>query len=342
MTLPWSAADFFQRALTRHNQGDLVGALADFDEAARRDPHSAELRNNCGVLRRALGDIDGALAAFGEAIRCNPNFAEAFNNRGVIYLSRGIISQAMVDFDEAIRLVPSYTDALNNRGIARRSLGDLAGARADFDRVLQDRPNDVHCVRNRASVRREMRDLDGALADLERALTVASRPAAAAVYFDRGIIRMLQADWAVAVADFDKALEINPRYTAAYIYRGNARFHNHDSMAINDHLRGFRIDGPRAASEVVEVIGGDLMRDQQGFFDDCENHLGKNPDDFVALIRRGVGLLLRNRNVEAMADLERVAGLGHEHRSQVQLLRRAVEDYQGRRKTARSRVLQGS
>jgi tetratricopeptide (TPR) repeat protein len=328
MTLPRSAGEFFLRAMSRHRQGDLAGALADFEEAARLDPASAELRNNCGALRRALGDLDGALAAFEEALRCNPRSAEAFNNRGVIRLMRGDPTRALADFDEAVRLSPSYVNALSNRGVARRELGDLAGAMVDFNQVLRVDPSNLDAARNRALARREAGDLAGAAADLDQALARFPRAAAAGLYLDRANVRIQQGDWLAAVSDLDQALAIDPRLTEAYIYRGNARHHDGDPMAIVDHLRAFRLDGPMAARELVELVRRDMLRDPEAVFQVCNKHLMRVPDDPVALIRRGLSFMLLGRTEEAITDLDRAAGQSPELRSSRELLERAVKEYQ--------------
>jgi Tfp pilus assembly protein PilF len=332
MTLPRSAGEFFGRAMRRHRQGDLAGALADFEEAARLDPASAELRNNCGVLRRALGDLDGALAAFEEALRCNPRSAEAFNNRGVVRLMRGDAARALADFNEAVRLSPSYVNALSNRGVARIELGDFAGALADFDQVLRADPGNLDAARNRALARREAGDLAGAAADLDQALARTPRAAAAGLYFDRGSVRIQQGEWLAAVADFEQALAIDPRLTGAYVHRGNARHHNGDPTAVVDHLRAFQLDGPMAAREIVELVHLDMLRDPGAVFQVCNKHLLRNPDDPVALVRRGLSFLLLGRTEEATADLDRAVGLTPVLRPGRALLERAVKEYQARLK----------
>jgi tetratricopeptide (TPR) repeat protein len=332
MTLPQTAGDFFLRAMNRHQQGDLPGALADFEEAARLDPASAELRTNCGALRRALGDLDGALADFEDALRCNPRSAEAFNNRGVIRLMRGDPTRALADFNEAIRLSPSYVNALGNRGVARRELGDLAGAVADFDEVLRADPRNLEAARNRALARREAGDLPSALADLNQALVRTPRAAASGLYLDRANIRIQQGDWPAAVFDLDNALAIDPRLTEAYIYRGNARHHNGDPLAFVDHLRAFRLDGAAAARELVELVHLDMLRDPEGVFQICNKHLTRSPDDPVALLRRGLSFMLLGRTEEATADLDRAAVQSPELRSSRELLERAVKEHQERLK----------
>jgi Tfp pilus assembly protein PilF len=333
MTLPQTAVEFFRRAMSRHRQGDLAGALADFEEAARLDPASAELHNNCGALRRAMGDLDGALAAFEEALRCNPRSAEAHNNRGVVRLTRGDLTGALADFNEALQLTPGYVGALCNRGVARRELGDLDGATADFEQVLRADPGNLEAARNWAEARREAGDLTAAVAALELALSLAPRAAAAGLHFDRGNIRLQQGDWPAAILDFDQALTIDPQFVEAHVYRGSARHHNCEPLAFVDYLHAFRLDPPLAAREIVELVHLDLLRNPDTVFEVCDKHLARIPDDPVALLRRGLSFLLLGRAQEAASDLGRSEGLSADVRSCRALLERAVAERQNFLKT---------
>jgi tetratricopeptide (TPR) repeat protein len=328
MTPPRSAGEFFGRALQRHRQGDLRGALADFEEAARLDPGSAPLRNNCGAMRQALGDLDGALAAFEEALRCDPRSAEALNNRGVIRLMRGDVCAALADFDAAVALSPAYAHALTNRGAARHRLGDLNGALADFNEALRVSPGHLDAVRNRALARREADDLAGAAADLMQALPRTPRGAAAGLYLDLASIHLLRADWAAAVPLLDQALAIDPNFTEAYLHRGNARYHLNDPRALDDHIRAFRLDPRLWAREVVEIIHWDLTRDPAAALQRCNAHLARSPDDLVSLAWRGLYHRLLNRTGEAGADLGRVAAANPELRAGLPVLLKAVEELQ--------------
>jgi Tfp pilus assembly protein PilF len=49
------------------------------------------------------GDNDRAIADYNEAIRRDPNSALAFDNRGTAYLKKGDNDRAIADYNEAIR-----------------------------------------------------------------------------------------------------------------------------------------------------------------------------------------------------------------------------------------------
>jgi len=52
------------RGLVRREQGDVVGALADYDQAIALKPDDATAYNDRGIMRREQGDLAGALADY--------------------------------------------------------------------------------------------------------------------------------------------------------------------------------------------------------------------------------------------------------------------------------------
>ena len=71
---PTYAPAFIGRGVTRHEQGDRVGAIADYDEAIRLDPTHALAFYNRGLTRNEQGDRVGAIADYeaGQALGTAP------------------------------------------------------------------------------------------------------------------------------------------------------------------------------------------------------------------------------------------------------------------------------
>src|SRR6516164_8569996 len=78
-------------------------------------PKTAVAFNNRGMAYQAKGQYDHAIADFDEAIRRDPKLAPAFYNRGLAYGSKDQYDRAIVDFDEAIRLDSRFAFAFNSR-----------------------------------------------------------------------------------------------------------------------------------------------------------------------------------------------------------------------------------
>ena len=72
-----SANSYFQRAKLRLAQGDLDGAISDFDAALVFNPRLADAYVNRGVARYQKSDFASAITDFDKAIEINPRLAIA-------------------------------------------------------------------------------------------------------------------------------------------------------------------------------------------------------------------------------------------------------------------------
>ena len=74
------------RGLAREENGDVKGAMADYDEAIRLDPRSANARLFRSSLFRNAGNHDRAIEDLSEAIRIDPGVALFYTRRGTVLL----------------------------------------------------------------------------------------------------------------------------------------------------------------------------------------------------------------------------------------------------------------
>ncbi len=217
------AMAYNNRGNARGGQGDLAGAVADYDKAIEIGKQLVqvegrdELRNNLansynnrGNARRDQGDLAGAVEDYDKAIEIGKqlvqvegrdelrnNLASAYNNRGNARGDQGDLAGAVEDYDKAIEIGKQLVKreggevrndlamVYNNRGIAHGKQGDQANAVRDFDKAIEIREQLVKGER-----REELRN------DL------------AVTYNNRGIARGDQRDLAGAVEDYDKAIDI--------------------------------------------------------------------------------------------------------------------------------------
>jgi tetratricopeptide (TPR) repeat protein len=93
--------------------------------------HPMALRNRCGIYY-TKGDYERALADCNQAWRREPQSAIVYNRRGLIWYSKGDNTRAIADYDQAILLDSKYALAYYNRGLAKRANADTAGGDADI------------------------------------------------------------------------------------------------------------------------------------------------------------------------------------------------------------------
>jgi tetratricopeptide (TPR) repeat protein len=315
-----AAREHCARGARRHAEGDLAGAMADFEQALAAHSGCAEALNNRGAARYAGGDLAGALADFDRALELNPRYAEALNNRGIVRQARGDCAGALTDFDQALAIRPRYAEALYNRAAVRLALRDAAGAVPDLDRAIGIRPTYADAYLSRAAALDALGDLDGAAADYDQALRLVPRPAAAPVYQLRAGVRFRQRRFAGAVADCDRALERDPGLCLAYISRGNARYHLRDLGGLADYRAAFALDPWAAAADVIRFLADDVREDSAAALENCRKHLRICPDDVVAYARRGLTRFLLGQAAEAAKDFEEALRRSPDWRDHLELL----------------------
>jgi len=98
---PDDEAGWIARGLAKQNT-NLAGALADFEEALKRNPRSFEgLQNKAAALDR-LGKAEESLAVMHETVRLYPELALALCGRGVLLARKNLRSAAIGDAEAAL------------------------------------------------------------------------------------------------------------------------------------------------------------------------------------------------------------------------------------------------
>lgn len=97
--------DWLSRGINRKLEGDILGALADFETAMAQgtepDPSLYKLRGNTFLL---LGNYLAAEMDYTTAIELQPDFAEAYYNRGIARILSYNRPDACDDFEQSARM----------------------------------------------------------------------------------------------------------------------------------------------------------------------------------------------------------------------------------------------
>jgi tetratricopeptide (TPR) repeat protein len=206
---PAGAADFAWRAEHYAGRGRHDLAVADFREAARRDPRHAGAHLGLGLALQRLGDPERAVVALDKAIELAPRDAHAYHARALALGQAGRPDKAVRDLDVVLELEPAHATARWERGLALRRTGELERALADFSAVLRAAPENVAALKARGEAWLAKGEPDKALADLSEAVRVAPDDAGALLL--RGQAHARKGDYAQALADRRKAEQLQRR-----------------------------------------------------------------------------------------------------------------------------------
>jgi tetratricopeptide (TPR) repeat protein len=124
------------RANVRLDKGQPQDALADCEAITSLIPEKSEGYDCRGRAHRALRNYPLALADFDDALRKQARFWPALYNKGTVYALQGQAQQAIASYTAALAINDSHDESYAQRGTLRIAAGDVEGARADFVKAL--------------------------------------------------------------------------------------------------------------------------------------------------------------------------------------------------------------
>jgi superkiller protein 3 len=123
-------------------QGKLDEAIAAFRKALTFAPNAPEIHNTLGTTLRQKGDMEGARAEFQEAarlnkIKSNAQAATFATNTGIARLREGKLDEAIERFQAAIALDPASAQAYYNLARALQQKGQQTAARNAYQKARE-------------------------------------------------------------------------------------------------------------------------------------------------------------------------------------------------------------
>src|SRR5438093_169952 len=132
-----SDENLVNRGIEKAKNGDLDGAIADFDHAIELNPKDDAPYYNRAQAKRLKKDTAGAIADYTRAIELGSTNPAAYNYRGNARSENNDRDGAIADYTRAIELKPDYARAYYNRAVTKEAKGDSAGAAADYKRARE-------------------------------------------------------------------------------------------------------------------------------------------------------------------------------------------------------------
>nr|WP_309232587.1 tetratricopeptide repeat protein [Cylindrospermum sp. FACHB-282] len=214
------AQTWFYKGLQQAKAGDLLGAIANYDQAIEFQPDVYEYWFNRGLALFHLEYFAEAITNYDQAIELKPDFYKAWYLRGGILGALGNFEEAIASFDKAIDIKPDYPAAWSNRGLALLKLGLLWEAISSYDQALNLQPQDPENWYYRGVALAVDEQYPEAIASYDRALLI--QPDYLDVWIDRGVVLFNLGRWSEAIDSWDKALSIQPELYLAWYNRGIA------------------------------------------------------------------------------------------------------------------------
>jgi tetratricopeptide (TPR) repeat protein len=133
---PQEASGHFEKALALEQEGDALGAAAEYRLAIKANPNDSRAWVNLGRLFARAGQQGEATAAWRKAASVNPNDAQAWNLLGGAAMRERNATEALRNYRQAIAAEPDDPDFHYNAALACRSLKMDAQAAGYYKRWL--------------------------------------------------------------------------------------------------------------------------------------------------------------------------------------------------------------
>ena len=218
------------RADTRAQLKHYEEARADIDHLLRREPESASLHFERGVICLQQQDTTCALTEFNATVKYDSQNAQNWSALGVVTMMTGDEDAAFAHITQAINLGSKYAGDFINRGIIYYRKHNYRAALSDYDKAIELSPRESQCYFNRGVLRQEVGDYNRAYDDLSKALelielspsTTSSSELLGPILYQRAMVSMQLQQWKDAIADFDSLSVLHPTFLPSYYIASRA------------------------------------------------------------------------------------------------------------------------
>jgi tetratricopeptide (TPR) repeat protein len=227
------------------DEGDLEGAVEEYQKGLILDPGHINLLNSLGVCHGRLGDHKAAITIFDEVLGLSPDNLMAHFNKGCSLICSGKLEEAEISLGRAEEIAPGNFEVLYHLGKTALELGHLDRAVVTLSRAaeLKNHRGGIHRLLGQA--RLLSGDRKGALTSFKKA--VKHNPDDADSLSALGLIFLeLDNDQEVALSLFSRSVELDPTNSLFRQRLGRLLYTMGDYKAAEHHLKSAVDYGCRA------------------------------------------------------------------------------------------------
>ncbi len=228
--------------------GQRAAALAQYREAARRDPRSGFSLLRLGTSLRKSGRAAEAVTALARAATLEPDRAVTWHELGLAYQAAGRPGDAMTSIRRAIKRDPDLAEAHTNLGILLASAGDLRRAESSFREAIRLEPASVDPRVNLANVLMPAGRLAEAEAELQTALR--RKPDDAGARYSLAMLFGRTGRYEAAERELQSCLRIDSTFADAHALLGDLMLAKNRPADAAAHYRALLKLRPSAQTEL--------------------------------------------------------------------------------------------
>jgi len=267
-----------QQALSTHQQGDLVNAIAQYTQLLQSEPDNPEYHHLLGIALAQQGNYDASLTHLETATALVPNAANYHNSHGNTLKYLGRFEAAIKAYEQSIALKPRYASAHSNLANIYLTQGKDALALKHYQLAVHNSPNNPHHLYNLATYYANLSRYDDAMPLLQQTLSL--DPNHVESHIQIAQIYQHQHQPQQAQQHFLSALEHDPNNATLHHGLATCYLEQDDTEQAKHHLKQTLQQHPKH-KEALHNLGAIYLHEHQ---------LGKALQCYMRIIEQGPNL----------------------------------------------------
>jgi tetratricopeptide (TPR) repeat protein len=158
----------YHQAMQLRQQGDLVGALNNLEQAAIASPKSVPVLYELGRAEFQLGQVEDAIAHYRLALAQKPDHAASAYRLGSILVTLGSVDEGIAYLQDSVAIEPTVL-AYYDLGISLGRRGDRQGEIENLEKAIALQPDYADAHLNLGITYARLNDIPHAKQSLQRA-----------------------------------------------------------------------------------------------------------------------------------------------------------------------------